>query len=177
MRKNHPEQYKILTDFYKSIFPFIDKINIKLARASKIVSGAKGVIPNMSISHKGIKKPIQWTELSSGMIKTLLILTDILTAPNESVILIDEYENSLGFTTIDFFPDFINIIEKRIQYFITSHHPYLINKIPRKNWYLLHRGENKINIIYGEDLLKRYSKSKQQAFIQLINDPIYVGDE
>ena len=107
------------------------------------------------------------------MQKVLLIMADISMLPEGGIYLIDEYENSLGTNAIGFFPEFIQDIEKDIQIFITSHHPYLINEIPLQSWYVFHREGTHVNIRYGDEIAERYGKSKQQAFIQLINDPLF----
>ncbi|NQT26088.1 ATP-binding protein [candidate division KSB1 bacterium] len=112
--------------------------------------------------------------LSSGMQKTLLILTDVHTLPPGSIYLIDEYENSLGVNSVNFFPNLLLEEDFKIQFLITSHHPYIINKIPIKNWYVFHRKGTEVKIIYGEKLITRYGKSKQQTYIKLLNDPFFL---
>lgn len=111
--------------------------------------------------------------ISSGMKKVLLILTDLHILPEGGVYIIDEYENSLGLGAIDFFPQFILTFEKDVQFIVTSHHPYLINEIPPSSWYVFHRKGQHVSIRHGEELAAHFSKSKQQAFIQLINDPLF----
>ena len=107
------------------------------------------------------------------MQKVLLIITDIQMLPNGGVYLIDEYENSLGLNAIEFLPTYLLELEKDMQLFITSHHPYIINKFPVKNWYVFHRTGYEVKIKYGEELVTRFGISKQQAFTKLINDPFY----
>jgi len=85
----------------------------------------------------------------------------------------DEYENSLGINAINFFPSFLADIETDKQFIITSHHPYIINKIPVENWFIFHRKGSEIKIRYGRENVERFGRSKQQRFIQLINDPFY----
>ncbi len=87
--------------------------------------------------------------------------------------MIDEYENSLGVNAIDFLPSMLLEYKSNEQFFITSHHPYLINQMPISSWYVLHREGAIVEIKFGEELEKRYGKSKQQAFIQLMNDSFY----
>jgi len=104
----------------------------------------------------------------------LLMLTDLYLLPSEGAIyLIDEYENSLGINSIDFFPNILLEEESNSQFIITSHHPYIINKIPVRNWFIFHRTGLDVKIIYGNELVERFGKSKQEAFIKLINDPYF----
>ena len=104
------------------------------------------------------------------MKKVLLIITDYLSLPEGSIYLADEYENSLGVNSIDFFPDLISAENLDVQVFLTSHHPDIINKIPYRNWYITYRRGGDVRFEYGEQLEKRFSESSQPGFIQLIND-------
>jgi len=158
---------------YKQFFPFIK--DTRITDFSKINPdiALPGLTPIFSIKEEGLNKWINIDQMSSGMQKILLILTDIFIIPEGGVYLIDEYENSLGISAIDFFPKFILNLEKEVQFFITSHHPYIINEIPLKDWYIFHRDGMNVKIMYGTEVSERYGKSKQKAFIQLINDPFF----
>jgi hypothetical protein len=167
--------FNLIKDHYKAIFPFISAVTVQdLGKLRKNI-GTAGLVPVACIKEKA--NPDKWipiTELSSGMQKVLLILTDSFLLPDGGVYLIDEYENSLGIGAIEFLPSFMLELEKDVQFLITSHHPYLINNIPVKNWYVFHRRGSDVTIKFGDELTERYGKSKQQAFIKLINDPFYL---
>ena len=59
------------------------------------------------------------------------------------------------------------------QFFITSHHPYIINNIPIENWLVFHRKGLQVKIKSGTELKEKFGKSKQKYFLQLVNDPFY----
>lgn len=165
--------FKEITDHYKAIFPFIQETRVlSLNEIAKHVGFASD-IPVFCIRENGIDRWIPITEISSGMQKVLLVLTDILGLPEGGIYILDEYENSLGIGAINFLPEFLFDLEKNIQIFITSHHPYLINEIPPEKWFVFHRNGNTVSIKYGPELIERFGKSTQQAFIKLINDPFY----
>jgi AAA15 family ATPase/GTPase len=167
------DKYKLLIDRYREVFPFVQEARVTdLSKLQPNIAVASRV-PVFTIKERGSDEWIPITDMSSGMQKVLLILADIFILPNNSVYLIDEYENSLGMNAIDFFPEFILELEKNIQFFITSHHPYIINEIPIKDWYVFHRNGMRVSIKYGKEVVERFGRSKQQAFIQLINDPFY----
>lgn len=163
-----------ICDIYKTVFSFITEI--KILEMQEISNNIKipGQIPVFCIKEKNVNKWIKLNELSSGMQKVLLILTDIFTLPNSSIYLIDEYENSLGINAINFFPNLLFEEDFDIQFIVTSHHPYIINKIPINNWYMLHRKGSVVKILYGEKLKERFGTSKQQAFIKLLNDSFFL---
>ncbi len=111
------------------------------------------------------------------MQKVLLIITDILTLPAGSIYIIDEYENSLGVNAIDFLPQFLMDHGESVQFIITTHHPYLINNMPINSWRIFHRVGSVVSIKQGSEFQQKFGVSKQQAFIQLLNDPFYSGNE
>jgi len=173
LEKHFKEEYKIITDYLKSIFPFIEDVLFLDITEFRPNFPIKGKMPIFCIKEKHVKKQIPYEELSSGMQKVILFLTDIKTSPKGSIYLIDEYENSLGINAINIFPSFLSEVEQDIQFFITSHHPYLINNIGVKNWYILHRKGSNVKFLYGEKNIERFGKSKQKAFVQLLNDSFY----
>lgn len=109
------------------------------------------------------------------MQKIILILVDLEIIPDGFVYLLDEYENSLGTNVMDFLPDYLDTIlsEKQIQLLVTTHHPYLINKVDTIDWYIFNRKGRHVSIQYGEENIERFGRSKQERFTQLINSDIY----
>jgi len=171
-----PDIYKKICDNFANVFPFIRDIDIKDVKELVPSTLLRDPTPVLCIKEKNSKKWIGIDQLSSGMQKVLLILTDTLSLPDGAMYLIDEYENSLGVSAIDFLPSFIISLEKDIQFIITSHHPYIINKIPVENWLVFNRKVGKVTIRYGQSNVDAYGRSKQERFIKLINDPFYSGD-
>lgn len=114
---------------------------------------------------------IPWGLISSGMLKTLLQIAEIHLCHPDSTLLIDEFENSLGVNCIDSLADIIQS-SKNLQFIITSHHPYIINNIPIKNWKIITRKGNTIKALSPEDL--SLGKSKHEAFKQLLNSEAYL---
>jgi AAA15 family ATPase/GTPase len=166
-----PEKYKEIINIYRSIFPFIKDCSLSDTGKAKIPTPS--LAPVFAIQEANVNKNLSLHELSSGMIKVLLIVTDILTLPENAIYLLDEYENSLGINAIDFLPPILLEHQENKQFLITSHHPYLINKMPISNWYIFSRDGSKVDIKFGQELVNRYKHSHQEAFIQLINDPFY----
>lgn len=172
------DEFKIVTDYYKSIFKNIENIElVKVVNSQRFQRNS----PNEEITHvfsikeKNVKRFVPYSELSSGMQKVLLLIVDIVTLPGDWVYLIDEYENSLGVNAINFLPELLIEHGKENQFIITTHHPYLINNMPIQNWFLFSRRGSSVDVIQGEKLQERLGKSSQQAFIKLINDPLYAG--
>ena len=165
--------YDRICSEFRAIFPFVSKT--ALMSAENFGFYYPGIVPVFALKEAFNNKWIPINEFSSGMKKVLLILSDIFMLPEEGcVYMIDEYENSLGVNAINFFPSvlFEGTIES--QFLITSHHPYIIGNVPVKDWIVLHRKGNAVHVKQGAELEDRFGKSKQKAYIQLINEPFYV---
>ncbi|MDS9399215.1 AAA family ATPase, partial [Aphanizomenon flos-aquae NRERC-008] len=113
------------------------------------------------------KRVNDWIEnISSGMLKTFMYISELSLSPEGAVILIDEFENSLGVNCIDSVTDLI--LENRdLQFFITSHHPYIINNISPAYWKIVTRTGGLVSVKNSEYF--HISNSRQKAFIDLIN--------
>lgn len=177
MKELFPDLYDVAISNFKNIFPFITNCDVKPITARGIPAPPNTLVVTFCIKEKGVKNWINLAELSSGMQKVLLIITDILLLPKNSTYIIDEYENSLGINAIDFLPDFLlAYAQQDSQFFITTHHPYLINSMPIEYWRIFRRVGSSVEVKSGTDLKERYGRSKQKAFVLLMNDPIYTGD-
>jgi len=174
MKNFFQENYQLVCDYYMETFPFITRVEVRDMRKVDPEGPLLNLTPAFCIKERNVKKWILLQELSSGMQKVLLLLTDICTMPLGATYLIDEYENSLGINAIDSFPDFLLEHELNTQIIITSHHPYMINNIHPKHWFVFHRKGGDVTIKYGDEFVEKMGKSKQQYFFQLINDPFYV---
>ncbi len=173
LKKYFNPLYVEICSFYKSIFPVIEHCEILDASILDKHLPLTGRVPVFTIKEKHVKSPIPLQELSAGMQKVLLIMTDIIALPPNSLYLIDEYENSLGINAIDFLPSFLADHGLDKQFVITTHHPYLINNMPIDNWQVFHRKGSNVTIKNGSEYVERFGQSKQKAFVQLINDPFF----
>lgn len=143
---------------YKDIFPQVTVIRFQEFKE-------KGFY-ELQVKEQGTDW-ISMSDISEGMFKTLLHLTAIKLMPSGSVILIDEFENSLGVNCIDVVADGLIDPNRNLQYIITSHHPYVINNIDMKYWKVIVRKGSKVSTRTYEQL--KLGKSKHEAFKQLLN--------
>ena len=174
LKRNFPDLFREIEEFYKSIFPFVRKFDVKELGEFTPKKMHAGFVPVFAIKENYVESWLTVQDLSSGMQKVLLLITDILTAPDSTVYLVDEYENSLGVNAVNFLPTFLQDYGGKNQFILTSHHPYLINNIPVKDWFIFHRKGSNVIIKYGKEIEEKFGKSKQKAFVQLINDPFYI---
>jgi ABC-type Na+ transport system ATPase subunit NatA len=154
---------KIVIDF-KDIFPQVEDFWFKLLDDKDVYE--------LQIKECGTGW-ISMSEISSGMFKTLLHLAEIKLMADGYVILIDEFENSLGVNCIDAVAEDLVKPGRNLQYIITSHHPYIINNIDMKYWKVVMRDGTKISTKSADEL--KLGKSKHQAFKQLLNLEEFTG--
>ncbi|MCX6579167.1 MAG: AAA family ATPase [Candidatus Aminicenantes bacterium] len=148
---------KIVADF-KDIFPQVEDLRFQLLEEKDIYE--------LQIKERGTEW-IPLHEISSGMFKTLMHLVEIKLMAAGSVILIDEFENSLGVNCIDAVAGDLLNPGRKLQYIITSHHPYIINNIDMKYWKVVMRKGSTVFTKNADEL--KLGKSKHDAFKQLLN--------
>ncbi len=172
LSKYFPAIFSEIIAYYMETFDFISKVEIRDSSEFDSIDIPDGV-PIFCIKEPNVNIWLRLDELSSGMQKVLLILTDLLSLPEGCIYLIDEYENSLGIGGVDFLPNLLSSKDIDSQILFTSHHPYIISNIPVDHWYVAHRRGAQVQFAYGDDLVRRYNISSQEKYIQLLNDPLY----
>jgi hypothetical protein len=115
------------------IFPQVEDLGI-LAQLPRFGSSSTRPIFLLQLRELGVDRWISQWDLSMGMLKTLAHIVEIYLLDEGSILLIDEFENSLGVNCIDVVSELLND-RKDIQFIITSHHPYIINKIPNAEFH------------------------------------------
>ncbi len=111
------------------------------------------------IEDKNVKIPA--TSLSDGTISVIAITTAVLTYPDNSIIVIDEFDNGIHHSKAIKFLEKIQEIarQKGINLVLTTHNTTLLNSLKGKEY----KG---INIIHRE---KESSNSKIIRFIEILN--------
>ena len=158
--------FNIIKERYISIFPQIKDIRIGYFNA-----GQEYI--SIQIKEQGVSQWIDQEDISSGMLRSLLQISELYLCPTGSVLLMDEFENSLGVNCIDELTNDILDSKRDIQFILTSHHPYIINNIPYKNWKIVTRKAGKVMIKDASDY--RIGESRHDAFLQLIQLEEYNG--
>lgn len=162
-----PEEFNKIKEAFISVFPNISDIRIENVKEANIPIQLSDVLKEattISIKEKGVK---DWIEnISSGMLKTLMYISELYLAPENSIILIDEFENSLGVNCLDSVTELV-LNNKKSQFIITSHHPYIINNVSPAYWKIVTRKAGLVTVKNSEDF--HISQSRQKAFIDLIN--------
>jgi predicted ATP-dependent endonuclease of OLD family len=117
------------------------------------------------IKEKGVPQWIGQGEISAGMFKTFTELGRIYLSPDNSIIFIDEFENSLGANCIDAVTESILQSNRNIQFIITSHHPYIINHVPIEKWKIVSRDGGHVRTRKAQEY--GIGNSRLSAFLEL----------
>ena len=163
--ENKPDIFDKIRARFIDVFQQIEDIKIEPLEIDELPKRFTENIAVISIREKSVPKWIREDRMSSGMLRTIIHISDIFLSNEGSVILIDEFENSLGINCIDILTDDLIHENKTLQFIATSHHPYIINNIPYEYWKIVTRQGGHIRICNASDY--HLGKSKQDAFIQL----------
>ena len=167
LRENRLKEFDLIVQTFQRIFPTVEKLDVLL---SKVYD--KYFVVVIRIKEKGVNTWIEQPDMSSGMFRALMQITTLVLANDGDVIMIDEFENGLGVNCINELADLIMEPEADIQVVMTSHHPYIINAIPVKDWKILTRNGSNVHVHTAEEL-HIGEHSKHEAFMQLLQTPEY----
>lgn len=158
--------FKSIKKRYIDIFPQVEDIRIVRKISNRNLSSMQADEYIIQIKEKGVEKWISQSDISSGMLRSLMQISEIYLCPEGSVLLMDEFKNSLGVNCIDELTNDILSVDRNIQFILTSHHPYIINNIPYQNWKIVTRKGGKVMVKSATDY--RIGESKHDYFMQLL---------
>jgi predicted ATPase len=148
-----------------SIFPQVEDIRIQQIDRDDFPFRTDTTIPIISIKERGVQKWIREDFMSSGMLRTIDHICELYLINEGSILLIDEFENSLGTNCLNILTEDLIHENSGIQFIATSHHPYIINNIPYEYWKIVTRIGG--HIVVKDAIDYSLGDSKQDAFIRL----------
>lgn len=164
--KLFPNEFNKIKQRFIEIFPQVEDVCIKPLE-DKNVPIYFEKLPFLQIKEQGVENWIPTINMSAGMFKTFMHISELFLLANGTVVLIDEFENSLGVNCINVLTEDLLQESRNLQFIVTSHHPYIINKIATKHWKIVTR---KGGVVKTQDVgALNLSKSKHEAFLQLLN--------
>jgi predicted ATPase len=162
-----PKVFKQIKSNFIDVFPQIEDLKLEIVK----LKGFQFAQSYFFFKEKNVPIWIPLHRMSAGMLRTLLHISELFLCQDGSIILIDDFENSLGVNCIDVLTEDLVFENKRIQFIVTSHHPYIINKIPYEYWKIVTRRGGKI-VTYDAKTFD-LGDSRQERFMNLINLPQY----
>ncbi len=165
-----PEVFATIRDRFIEIFPQVVGMKVEPVSDDRF---PPFIVPTrvIQIKEKGVSEWIHQRQISSGMLRTIFHLAEMYLWPEGTVILIDEFENSLGVNCIDVLTEDLLQPHRSLQFIITSHHPYVINNVGPEHWKVVRRKGGVVTTHDAKSL--GLSQSSHEAFIQLLNNEEY----
>lgn len=174
--RNAPSIFEKIKTAFISIFPHIEDVKIEPIKNTEIPLQVSQ-FPFFQVKEKNVDKWILPWELANGMLKSLSVISDMYLLPSNSVVLIDELENSLGVNCIDAIGDLLSQ-NHNLQIIVTSHHPYIINTIDMQFWKILTRKGGVVQVRESKDFERLSKQSLHDNFSRLLEiDEIIQGVE
>lgn len=182
IKNDFPNKFELIVNTIKDIFPFIQDIktieyNINSEDLNRNIKGENYIIADnvyfLVVLDKNIVKTIDFSNMSDGVRRVLLIFTTLVLADinNYSLVGIEEPENSLNPKVLQRYLMALKGFSKNTKIIITSHSPYLINYMDPKNIYLG---------LPNDDGLAVFSRIKEKSVNKLLTDAnnmdMLVGD-
>lgn len=165
--KNSEKTFLTIKERYIDIFPQVEDIKVEpLDYEENQVPFFFKEYPFLQIKEIGVDKWIKQENISSGMFRSLMHISEIYLCSEGTVFLIDEFENSLGINCINEITNDILSSRRQMQFIVTSHHPYIINNIDYNNWKLVTRTKGVVKTQSANQF--KIGNSKHDAFMQLL---------
>lgn len=165
--RKFPDYFEKILERYTDIFPQVEAIRVEP------VEDKEGDLPIffkdspiIQIKEHGVENWIHQSNISSGMFRSLIHISEIYLCRQGTLFLIDEFENSLGINCINELTEDILAYRIEAQFILTSHHPYIINNIDYSNWKLVTRNKGIIRTHNPSEF--NIGSSKHDSFMQLI---------
>lgn len=157
VKNYYPDIYVKIFDAVKELFMEIEDIDVEEDAVREMYL--------VSIQVYG-KKLLQ-QDISNGMLNTIYYIVELFTMSEDSLVLIDEFENGLGVNCIDVLSELMLSERDDLQFIITSHHPKIINAIDKNKWKIIDREgsivKNSSSLSYG------IGNSQHDAYFNLLN--------
>jgi hypothetical protein len=174
LQEMHPETFLRLVGEYRAIFSTVSEVKVGWLDDFRPTGGGESrygfpiELLDIAIREEGIKGWVVSPQMSSGMRRTLVHLLELALSPTGTVILVDEYENSLGVNCLPALSDHLLQRSRALQFILTSHHPYVINNIHKDLWRVVTRQGSTVRIRPASDFPELATGSHQDAFLQLL---------
>lgn len=174
LQRRFPPAFAAVLEAYQEIFPQVQGIRIgPLSELGRISAddehSTRYELLGIGIEESGVAGLVPWERISAGMRRTLRHLLELELSPRGTVLLVDEYENSMGVNCLEAVTERLLSPTREIQLIITSHHPYVINNVPIDRWRVVTRRGSTVRIVPATEIPALDTKSRQDAFIRLLN--------
>lgn len=170
-----PESFLEVFEAFREAFPSVTELRLHRVYRPEVDPPFDRIYQIViAASEVGVDRWVRFPDMSSGMQRYLSFLVHLSFAPPGTVVLIDELESSLGVNCLGPATDFLLRRAPDLQFIVTSHHPYIIEKIPPANWKIVTRRGSRVRVLDAKKITAlAKGRSRLDHFTQLINLPEY----
>jgi len=170
-----PESFAKVNETFQEAFPAVREVKVhRFHPAALDPSTTEAYSVALVVEELGVDRLIFFSEMSSGMQRFLSFIVHLSFAPPGTVVLIDELESGFGVNCLPAVTDFLLSLAPNCQFIITSHHPYIIEKIPLRQWKIVTRKGSRVRVLDASRIpALREGKSSLDHFTRLMNLPEY----
>lgn len=148
LKKDNPQKYNLLVDYFKMLFPDIEEINPQIADTTPFIKFVenKGSVPfkisnkiySLFVKEKHNNQPTSFDFLSNGTRRIFALLTVSLLAEEKGIdiIAIEELENCIHPKLFQGLARILTDITTNTRVILTSHSPFMIQYIPLNNIFI-----------------------------------------
>lgn len=140
MKENHPDEYGMLIDGFKQLFPNIKEVTCQEHPISHSMNDPSQIdseilfnnnVYTLSVSDSSLIRPIDFNYLSDGTKRVFLTLTTAVNAKinNLSVLALEEPENSIHPKLLQNYISILDLLSGDCKLVFTSHSRYIIQFI------------------------------------------------
>jgi predicted ATPase len=167
-----PDLFAEICERFRSVFPQVEEIRLtQVENPDELPHWFRDALM-LQIRERAVGPWILQQEMSSGMYRTILQIAELFLSRDGTVVLIDEFENSLGVNCIDVLTEDLVGAQRSLQFILTSHHPYIINNIGIEHWKIVTREGGSVSTHDASEF--DIGASRHDAFLQLINTPAFL---
>lgn len=178
LQSGFPGEFAEFVARYRAVFPTVEDLCIGDLTALDPRFGVHVVgdrsLRTVAIRERDVAQWVVAPQLSSGMWRTCVHLAEVMLAPTGAVIVVDDYENSLGVNCLPAVTEEFVARKAEIQFILTSHHPFVINAVPRSEWQLVSRRGSTVSVVPAGQIPALQTRSAQDPFTLLTNATAYV---
>lgn len=157
-------------DLYIKIFDVIKELFMEIEDIDVVEDSVRDMY---LVAIKVYGKTLLQDDISNGMLKTIYYIVELFTMSEDSLVLIDEFENGLGVNCIDLLSEILLFERKDLQFIITSHHPKIINGVSINKWKIIDR-EGSV-VINSDSNQYGIGNSQHDSYFNLLNRWEYEG--
>lgn len=162
-KRYYPNLYRAILDSIQQMFAEVEDIDVE----------EDTITETYLVTINVYGKKLMQQDISNGMLKAIYYVVELFTMSEDSLVLIDEFENGLGVNCIDWLSELILDVRKDLQFIITSHHPKIINGVEKEKWKIIDRVICTVKNYSSDDY--GIGNSQHDAYFNLVNRWEYEG--